>query len=380
MQNSLLFPNGFLPEKDPLQYLPNDLVSAAWNRACDDLPELLKKGVVARTILKLPIVGQVELERIASNPRMAECAMRKLSFLTSALVHPYGDREEPTMHIPQNIAVPLYYLAEHLGRKPILSYASYALHNWRRIDQSAPISLNNVEIIDGFLKTSDENWFIIIHVVIENQARHGVKAIQRAMAACLNDDAQTLSTSLCEISHNLDELLGVLRRMPEGCSTDYYWNSVRPFIFFFDEVTYEGVEELKGIPQKLHGETGAQSSIIPLFDGALGILHQPTELIGHIKSMRAYMPPGHRALIEKAEEFSTIREWISKSGLTDLQLRYDECLMYLHAFRSQHLEWAQKYITDKDENPHGTGGSYFMPFLEQMLKETRAHMFAPPAP
>lgn len=380
MQNSLLLLNGFLPEEDPLQYLPNTFVSAAWNRACDDLPELLKKGAVAHTIFELPVVGQAELERIASNPRMAECAMRKLSFLTSALIHPYDGREEPATHIFQNIAVPLYYLADSLERKPILSYASYALHNWRRIDQNAPISLNNVKIIDGFLKTSDENWFIIIHVVIESQARHGIEAIQRAMGACLNNDARALSASLCEVSRNLDELLSILQRMPEECSTDYYWNSVRPFIFFFDEVIYEGVEKLHGVPQRLHGETGAQSSIVPLFDAALGIWHQPTELIGHIKSMRDYMPPQHRALIEKAEESSTIRDFIRISGDRDLQLRYDECLMYLHAFRSQHLEWAQQYITDKDENPHGTGGSYFMPFLKQMLEETHAHMFAPPAP
>lgn len=375
----LLLPNGFLPQEDPLQYLPNNFTSAAWNKTCDDLPELLQRGLVTRTVLELPVIGQAELEHIATNPRLAECAMRKLSFLVSALVHPYEGREVPTTHIPQNISVPLCYLAERLGRKPILSYASYALNNWRRIDPDSPIHLDNIEIIDGFLKTPDENWFIIIHVAIENKARDGIEAIQRAMNACLDRDNYTLSESLYRMSCNLYALLTILRRMPDGCSTDYYWNKVRPFIFFFDEVIYEGVEELRGAPQKLHGETGAQSSVVPLFDAALGIGHQPTELIGHIRSMRAYMPPEHRALIGNTEELSTIRESISASGDRDHMLRYDECLSYLHMFRSQHLEWAQQYIANKDERPFGTGGTYFMPFLEQMARETHESMFTPPA-
>ena len=57
-----------------------------------------------------------------------------------------------------------------LGREPILSYASYALWNWRRLDESGPIALGNIALLQHFLGGLDEAWFILIHVDIERRA------------------------------------------------------------------------------------------------------------------------------------------------------------------------------------------------------------------
>ena len=44
-----------------------------------------------------------------------------------------------------------------------------------------------------------------------------------------------------------------------------------------DGVVYEGVAELPG-PQRLRGETGAQSTIVPVLDALLGVAHAPDPL------------------------------------------------------------------------------------------------------
>ena len=58
-----------------------------------------------------------------------------------------------------------------LGRPPILSYGSYCLDNWYRPNPKEDISLENVALITNFLGGVDEDWFVTIHVCIENAAR-----------------------------------------------------------------------------------------------------------------------------------------------------------------------------------------------------------------
>ena len=68
------------------------------------------------------------------------------------------------------IARTILELAERLGRPPVLSYASYALDNWRRIDPDGPVALGNLALLQNFLGGADEDWFILVHVEIEARA------------------------------------------------------------------------------------------------------------------------------------------------------------------------------------------------------------------
>ena len=45
--------------------------------------------------------------------------------------------------------------------------------------------------------------------------------------------------------------------MPEGCSAEVYFKKVRPYIFGFTDIVYEGC--FGDVPQSYRGETGAQS-------------------------------------------------------------------------------------------------------------------------
>ena len=70
-----------------------------------------------------------------------------------------------------------------LGRPPILSYASYCLDNWHKINQDEGVNLDNVALNYNFLGGIDEDWFVTIHVCIEHAANKAIKSAFKIAAA-----------------------------------------------------------------------------------------------------------------------------------------------------------------------------------------------------
>lgn len=52
----------------------------------------------------------------------------------------------------------------------MLTYATYNLLNWRRIDPNAPVELGNIVCINNFLGGQDEEHFRCVHIDIEARA------------------------------------------------------------------------------------------------------------------------------------------------------------------------------------------------------------------
>ena len=107
---------------------------------------------------------------------------------------------------------------------------------------------------------------------------------------------------LKKISISMAEVNEIFKRMPERCDPYVYYHRVRPFIFgskdnpdLKDGVIYEG--EFDNQSQYFRGETGAQSSIMPTLDGAMGIEHSEDSLRHYLNEMREYMPLAHRNLL-----------------------------------------------------------------------------------
>jgi indoleamine 2,3-dioxygenase len=172
--------------------------------------------------------------------------------------------------------------------------------------------------------------------------------------------------------------------MPEKCDPYVYYHRVRPFIFGTKDnpdlkkgLIYENQFDNK--PQFYRGETGAQSSIMPFLDGALGIYHTEDHLRHYLNEMREYMPPEHRLMIEKVEKRSNAKEVIHKSK--KLKNEYNKCLEEIRRFRAMHLEFAATYIHKQSQikNPFGrggstitgTGGTPFMKYLKKHRDETQ---------
>lgn len=365
---------GFLPLQDPLIRLPKEF--DAWETVAQGLPKLLVSDQAHRSIADLP---QFPIKTI-SDSRERERAMALLSYVGHAYV--WGGAK-PELSLPAVVAVPWHQIAWSLGRPPVLSYSSYALHNFFRIDAAREIECGNLGLIQNFLGGIDEEWFILIHVEIERKAAPAVAALHACLDAADSHDGEQLETLLSQVASSLHEIYTTLARMPEHCDPYIYYHRVRPYIHGWknhpdipEGVVYAGVEEYRGRPQQFRGETGAQSAIVPSLDATLGVRHKEDELSSYLREMRTYMPPAHRAFIESLEARTPVRPFVKHADRRSLNEAFNACVETLEAFRSLHLEYAASYIfrqaqTDA-KNPHavGTGGTPFMQYLKKHRDET----------
>jgi indoleamine 2,3-dioxygenase len=371
---------GFLPVQDPVRALPAEL--ARWDEIAVELPKLLAAGRARAALAALPVLDPATL----SGGGPLRRAMLVLSYFGHAWV--WGGAE-PERVIPASIAVPWCTVAARLGRPPVLSYASYALDNWRRLDPSGPLEIENLAILQNFLGGADEDWFILVHLEIEARAARVLRELGPASACAAAGDARGLAERLEEIASGIESLCRSLGRMPELCDPYVYYRRVRPYIHGWkdhpllpDGVLYEGVRELAGRPQRLRGETGAQSGVVPALDAALGVTHATDPLREYLAEMRDYMPPRHREFLEAVESAPSIRAAVLEASAPDLRSAYDECLRWLEAFRSTHLDYAARYIHQQRPtgaaNPTavGTGGTPFMAYLRKHRDETARHRTA----
>ena len=371
---------GFLPSRDPLRRLPGAFRD--WEAAARLLPKLLVSDHVRRTLESLP---KFPLERLKS-----EREWRRAMLILSYLGHAYvwgGDR--PAEMMPARLAVPWHAVAKRMGRPPVLSYASYALDNWFRLEPGRGPELGNIGLLQNFMAGMDEEWFILVHVDIELRAAPAIRALPNAQASAARGDSARLMAGLREIEAGLDGMIRTMLRMPERCDPYIYYHRVRPYIHGWknhpdlpDGLIYEGVAEYGGKPQRFRGETGAQSAIVPCLDAALGIEHQPDELKTYLLEMREYMPPEHRAMLQALEAREPVRTYVERQGGAALRRAYDGCVERVERFRSIHLEYAARYIykqaqTDaKNPSDVGTGGTPFMRYLKKHRDETHEHLLA----
>jgi indoleamine 2,3-dioxygenase len=372
---------GFLPAQDPLDQLPPWF--SAWDEMGRMLPKLLVSDRLRPAIEAMPVLDISQLETQPERER----AMMLLSYFAHAYVWGGGEAgsqsaAQVATRLPASISVPWSRAAEYLGRPAVLSYASYALHNWRRIDPAGPVALGNIALQQNFLGGLDEEWFILVHVDIEAKAAPALAAFGPAFDAVLDDDADKLTRKLAIVRESLEQMCATLDRMPERCDPYIYFHRVRPYLYGWknqpalpDGMIYEGAYE--GRPQKYRGETGAQSGIIPSLDALLGITHADDPLRAYLLEMRDYMPPAHRAFLEAAETGPSVREFVERRpDLPSLQEAFRACVSLVHRFRATHLEYAATYIhkqqrtSDANPNDVGTGGTPFMPYLKKHRDET----------
>jgi indoleamine 2,3-dioxygenase len=324
--------------------------------------------------------GALSVDHVLEDSHNLNLAMNYLSFLSHAYM--WGD-QEPNEVLPKVLAEPWVKAAKVLERPPILSYASYCLENWYRVNPDEAISLENVALITNFLGGVDEDWFVTIHVCIEDAAREAINAAQMISHLNTSSDHTNLVTGLSAIRDSMNRVNEIFKRMPEKCDPYIYYHRVRPFIFGTKDnpdlpngLIYEG--EFNEEPQYFRGETGAQSSIIPSLDGALQIEHTNDNLRHYLNEMRDYMPKPHRDFITELENTSQVRNLIKDSK--DCSDIYNACLEEIRAFRALHLEYAGTYIHKQSqiENPFGrggstitgTGGTPFMNYLKKHRDET----------
>ena len=375
---------GFLPH-DPLGHLPD---CPTLNALGSELPKLLS----ARTVRHFIDEQRHLLPSIPPTWRTEDyrAAMRILSFCGHAYV--WEVPEQPAATLPPQLAQPWREVAQQLGRPPVLSYASYALDNWRRLDKTKPIQLDNIVLLQNFLGGLDEEWFVVVHIQIEREAGPGLAGLLRAMKGAAADKEDEVLLGLNSLALAQTAMRGTLLRMKERCDPYVYYNRVRPYIHGWKNspslpngLVYEGVDSYLGKPQQFRGETGAQSTIVPCLDAGLGIAHAPDPLTMYLQEMRDYMPPRHRAFLQDLEAATDnlgrplLAGYVRDRKLRnpDLWAAYSACVDLLAKFREIHIGYADSYIHRQHQahasNPTavGTGGTPFMQYLQKHLDETK---------
>ena len=365
--NFSILESGFLPNKIST-LLSNEFDDVEY--IAKNLPKILANNQIEYEVLNL------ETEKDISNLSIDE--LERAMLLYSYIGHGYiwgGTSIEKV--IPKNISKTWYKISQKLDRPPILSYASYALNNWKLQDVNKPFDLENIRILQNFLGGMDEDWFIMIHIAIEHEAKEILNNL-KTYYLDKNEDQSYLENALVSIK----KINQIMNRMPEKCDPFIYYNRVRPYIFGWKNnpatpngVIYEGVEEYGGNPQLFRGETGAQSSIVPALDALLGVTHSNDPLKEYLDEMRLYMPKEHRNLLNDLDQWSENNRSNSITEDSSVVLS-DEIIKEVHAFRNKHLEYARIYIHEQslsnqnNSNVVGTGGTPFMKYLDKHLQET----------
>lgn len=365
--NFSILESGFLPNKIST-LLSNEFDDV--EHIAKNLPKILANNQIESEVLNL------ETEKNISNLSIDE--LERAMLLYSYIGHGYiwgGTSIEKV--IPKNISKTWYKISQKLDRPPILSYASYALNNWKLQDVNKPFDLENIRILQNFLGGMDEDWFIMIHIAIEHEAKEILNNL-KTYYLDQNEDQSYLENALVSIK----KINQIMNRMPEKCDPFIYYNRVRPYIFGWKNnpatpngVIYEGVEEYGGTPQLFRGETGAQSSIVPALDALLGVTHSNDPLKEYLDEMRLYMPKEHRNLLNDLDQWSENNRSNSITEDSSVVLS-DEIIKEVHAFRNKHLEYARIYIHEQslsnqnNSNVVGTGGTPFMKYLDKHLQET----------
>ncbi len=371
---------GFLPDHAPLKYVRSDSQTRFLSDLSKEVPKLLLTSSLPQVIESLPgnFFNFNQMIKNGDEKRL-RCINAQLSFLAHAYVY---SNNKPRRKLPKSIASPWIKVSKYLGRPPVLSYASYCLDNWYLIDKDKEISLDNVALINNFLGGVDEDWFVTIHVCIEDAASDAV----RSSIALIHETSDLkIEMHLKNILKSLEKVNKIFKRMPEKCDPYIYYHRVRPYIFGWKNnpdlpkgLIYEGF--FKNKPQQFRGETGAQSSIIPLLDALFSVKHKKDSLRDYLEEMLLYMPPAHRELISQTKKFSKIGVFANES--IKIRRLVNKCLDQMTQFRSQHIRYANDYIHSQSRNPseftsggstiRGTGGTPFMRYLRKHRDETKS--------
>ncbi len=299
--------------------------------------------------------------------------------------------------IPESIARPWVRLSQSLGLPPILTYATTVLWNWALIDESKPISLNNVRILESFTGTESERHFFLTSLLIEIRGVEALKLMRQSLDEIFCGDelgARRFTSYLNRLAAVIKDLTQLLAQVRDSCVPAEFYFDIRPWFRGGDAALegrgwhFEGVDA-SSIRRQLGGPSAGQSSLIHALDVFLDVDHtrtkervrervqrpedMPSSDATFMERMAFYMPKHHRHFLMHLRSLSFEEEGTSRdmpqSGNDndavsmstrqhpvrayvlsrkdfdlDLVAAYDATLAALKALRDEHMRIAALYI------------------------------------
>ena len=200
------------------------------------------------------------------------------------------------------IARPFLDVSERLELPPCATYA--ALNLWNYTSSSEDLTNpDNLDVLASFTGTDDERWFFVVSVAIEAEGAKTIPFTFSAIEAVRRNDDARVAMLLEEMEHCLTRVIAILDRMHEGLDPQVFYHRLRPMLAgsknmaaagLPNGVFYDSGDERSGWRQ-YSGGSNAQSSLIQLFDIALGIEHLATgETSPKARAHGAFMSVGLR--------------------------------------------------------------------------------------
>eukprot|EP00123_Amoebidium_parasiticum_P001508 comp12618_c0_seq1/m.7656 comp12618_c0_seq1/g.7656 ORF comp12618_c0_seq1/g.7656 comp12618_c0_seq1/m.7656 type:complete len:496 (-) comp12618_c0_seq1:456-1943(-) len=377
--------NGFLPRTTPMPRLPprfqelENILNDMPLRKDDGSQGLLYDGKLGDVVkAKLP---QYDVSDINDSALLA-ALFRDYTFLASAyLLEPcdlrnrkegkYGLGREV---LPASIAVPLVEVAKKTGAKPFMEYAmSYALFNYKKIDESKGLDAENVGLIRKFHGCDSERGFVAVHVAMVSHTGKQVTHTMDVLDAATRKDRAAFDTALINLEHTMGDINRVMDTMwGQSKSTDYM--KFRTFIMgtksqpmFPNGVVYEGVSKE---PTFFRGESGANDSIIPTCDNLFELTEKmPNNPLTEIlKDFRTYRPTHHSewlTFVDNEARKAHVREFALDSAKSSVL--YLANVDRVREFRARHWNFTKEYIIRHTDHPVATGGSPIITWLPNQL-------------
>ncbi|MGA9312352.1 MAG: hypothetical protein WBV74_18575, partial [Pseudonocardiaceae bacterium] len=229
----------------------------------------------------------------------------------------------------------------------------------------------NLVPLRSFLGGVDEGWFLMSMTAIEAKGGPAAGALLDVSSAVATADHAAVEKGLRVISTCLVEMTETLARLSEKCDPYVFHHRVRPILDAWKEpgVVYEGVDDR---PQMWIAASAAECALVQALDATHSIRHN-----GHsgafLRSVRPYMPVGHRRFIEHLEAGPSVREYVVGSGSASLREAYNENVGLLSTFRRRHMEISVRYVAQQARatgTTYGTSGTDFVRLLHTVRQET----------
>ncbi|KAK4461553.1 Indoleamine 2,3-dioxygenase [Cladorrhinum samala] len=365
--------NGFLPEEQPLETLP-DSYYEPWESLVKDLPAHLQAQTLRARVDELPVLSTAHLKTVPE--------WRRAYVVLGFLAHGYiWGGEKASEILPPQITVPLLAVSSHLSIPPVATYAAVNLWNFRSTNPDFS-SLDSLSALHTYTGTRDESWFYMVSVAMEALGGQTIiPLLLSSLQACSSRSTPALISSISDITSQINTLGTLLDRMDEHCNPSVFYHRIRPFLAGSKNMASAGLPrgvfydqgDGKGEWMQLRGGSNGQSSLIQLLDVVLGVEHKVTgdsnpdrpghggggggggkEMSFH-REVRGYMPEAHRRFLTYVEERwpGGLRrgvEGLLAEGMMEVeeQVRLREAFRIateaLAGFRNRHLRIVTRYI------------------------------------
>lgn len=323
-----------------------------------------------------PIINDFPVLELPSNLSQSQYERLWVLYGMVSSAYLFSIYEDELRVLPQCLALPFFQLSQRLSMPPILNYHAYVYNNFQLLpdhtDKSKPESYAPLFTFSSPTDAAyeGEKWFIVVHVAAEKVITHAVAQLVDAQHAVLTGDNATILACFKSIIAGMKTMAETIARMSERLEPDLYAFTTRKYVFPFDNVVFEGVNELGGVPQKLRGETGGQSPVPRAIGAFLGIEHGSVDM----SELGLHMHPSHQVFIAHLKSGPSIKDYLKSQP--ELVEPYNETLRAVADFRKAHMNLARTYLT-KHTIVSGTGKSTFTSYLGGNLVETLATTYKP---